>query len=58
MKDDTIQAISKALGLIIIYVVGIGIKAWLLSWCVSFFFFPWCYFRFGSGTLWCSLLTA
>jgi hypothetical protein len=38
MKDDTIQAISKALGLIIIYVVGIGIKAWLLSWCVSFFF--------------------
>lgn len=38
MKDDTIRAISKALGMIIIYIVGIGIKAWLLSLCVSFFF--------------------
>ena len=29
---------QKALGLIIIYVVGIAIKAWLLSLCVAFFF--------------------
>lgn len=38
MKDETIQDISKVLGVTIVYFGGVAIKAWLLSLCVSFFF--------------------